>query len=408
MSRTISDHTTRRTDPANRDRNGRTPADHVASSRTEGTTTLRAWSAVTAEEPHERRAHADARSTDGSERRGEPICPECDEPTFDDGAAHHELVCGSCGLVLDTNYVDHGPEWRAYSYDEYESKSRTGAPMTNLRHDRGLTTTIDWRDEDAAGNALSERGRRRAGRLRQWQRRLRTQGSGERILRQILGEVTRMASALGVPESTRQIAAAICGRAVDESVVRGWSVEGIATSALYAACRRNGAPRSLDEMTAVSRIDRRTIGRTYKHLTRELGIDLEPPHPRQYVSRICSDLGLPESVLRRARDIIDRTADAGLLSGKSPTGYAGGAVFAAALLAGYDCTKGAAAEAADVTVTTIRTHARDQLETVGTPTIATALLDDDVDLPPNWRQDVDGDSSVVDHDHGTDVSGTCC
>jgi transcription initiation factor TFIIB len=192
-------------------------------------------------------------------------------------------------------------------------------------------------------------------------------------------------SALGVPDSSRQIAAAICRRAVDERLLRGWSVEAVATAAVYAACRKSGTPRSLDELTAVSRVDRRDIARTYKHLVRELGLELEPPHPRQYVARLCSDLGLPESTLQRAREIIDVTADAGLVAGKSPTGYAGAAVFVAALLAGRDCQYDQVAEAADVTPTTVRTHARDQLEAVGTAAVAEGLLGD-ADLSAGWRQ----------------------
>jgi transcription initiation factor TFIIB len=206
-----------------------------------------------------------------------------------------------------------------------------------------------------------------------------------------------MGSALGVPDPFRQVAATICRRAVDESLIRGWSVESVATAALYAACRERGTPRSLDELTAVSRVGRRDVGRTYKHLVRELGLELEPPHPRQYVARICSDLGLPESTRRRAREIIDVTADAGLVAGKSPTGYAGAAVFVAALLAGHDCRRTRVADAADVTPTTVRSHARAQLEAVGTETVARGLLDDDAELSAGWRQEVavspDTDSS---------------
>jgi transcription initiation factor TFIIB len=326
-----------------------------------------------------------------ADRIERPVCPECDEPAFDDGAVHHELVCDGCGLVVDTHYIDHGPEWRAYSYDEYESKARTGGPTTHTRHDRGLTTAIDWRDEDAAGNALSPEGRRKAGRLRRWQGRVRAQGSGERTLRRILGEVGRMAGALGVPEPTREIAATICHRAVEAGAVRGRSVEGVATGALYAACRRSGAPRSLDELTGVSRVARREVGRTYKHLSRELGLDLEPPHPRQYVARICSDLDLPESVHRRARTLVERAADAGLIAGKSPTGYAGAAVFAAALVAGRDPERKRVAEAAGVTPVTIRTHAEEQLETVGSAAVAAGLVAVDESPPAGWRERIDLD-----------------
>jgi transcription initiation factor TFIIB len=197
-----------------------------------------------------------------------------------------------------------------------------------------------------------------------------------------------MASALGVPESIREIAGSICQRAQHEGVVRGWSVEGVASGALYVACRRCGSPRSLDEVTAVSRVDRREIGRTFKRLGRELGIDLEPPHPQTYVARFCSDLDLPERLLREARIIIDRAADAGLLSGKSPTGYAGAAVFAAGLVDGRDLARQEVAAVAGVTPTTIETRAREQLVVVGDDAVADGLVGDG-DLPADWASRID-------------------
>jgi transcription initiation factor TFIIB len=207
-----------------------------------------------------------------------------------------------------------------------------------------------------------------------------------------------MGSALGLPDPPRQVAATICRRAVDENLLVGWSIEAIATAALYAACRESGTPRSLDELTAVSRVDRRDVGRTYKHLVRELGLALEPPHPRQYLARICSTLGLPESTLQRAREIVDVTAENGLAAGKSPTGYAGAAVFVAALLAGRDCARDRVADAADVTPTTVRTHARTQLEAVGTAAVASGLLDDDAELAAGWRQEVAVAPSAAAHE----------
>jgi len=65
------------------------------------------------------------------------ICPECNSKHLIRDYRHGELVCESCGLVIDENYVDMGPEWRDYSADQSESKSRTGAPTTYTIHDKG-------------------------------------------------------------------------------------------------------------------------------------------------------------------------------------------------------------------------------------------------------------------------------
>jgi transcription initiation factor TFIIB len=334
--------------------------------------------------PAEAANRPDEVTDDSAARVMAPICPECDAPTFDVGAAHRELVCRGCGLVVDANYLDRGLEWRAGSGAAPESAVRTGGTTTALRHDRGLSTTVDWRDRDAGGNPLSAAGRRRAESLRRWHRRIQTDRPGEETLRQMFGEVARMGSALGVPDPIREVAGVICRRVRAEGAVRGWSVEGLASGALYAAARRSGAPRSLDEVAGVSRVDRREVGRTYKHLTRELDLDLAPPHPRAYVDRFRSDLGLAATVGDTARSILAHATRAGLVSGKSPTGYAGAAVLAAALLVGRDRKPLVVAEVVGVSAVTIRTRTRELLVAVGSEAIAAGLLDDDP-LPADWR-----------------------
>jgi transcription initiation factor TFIIB len=334
--------------------------------------------------PTEAASRPDEVTDDSESRVMAPICPECDAPTFDAGAAHRELVCRGCGLVVDANYLDRGLEWRADSGTAPGSAARTGGPTTALRHDRGLSTTVDWRDRDAKGNPLSAAGRRRADSLRRWHRRIQTDRPGEVTLRQMLGEVARMGSALGVPDPIREVAGVICRRVRAEGAVRGRSIEGLASGALYAAARRSGAPRSLDEVADVSRVDRREVGRTYKHLTRELDLELAPPHPRAYVGRYRSDLGVSPAVGDTARSILAHATRAGLVSGKSPTGYAGAAVLAATLLAGRDRRPHVVAEVVGVSAVTIRTRTRELLVAVGSEAIAAGLLDDDP-LPADWR-----------------------
>ena len=63
-------------------------------------------------------------------------CPECDGHVTTNVK---ETVCEDCGLVIEEQRIDHGPEWRAYDTDERE---RTGAPLTTARHDRGLSADI--------------------------------------------------------------------------------------------------------------------------------------------------------------------------------------------------------------------------------------------------------------------------
>ncbi|MDZ7729861.1 MAG: transcription initiation factor IIB [Natrialbaceae archaeon] len=292
------------------------------------------------------------------------LCPDCGTDTLVRDPDRGEQLCEACGLVVSEDPIDYGPEWRAFNAKEHEELSRVGAPLTSSMHDRGLTTTIDWRNRDANGHTMSADKHGKLHRLRVWQERIRTKNAGERDLEYALSEIDRMVSALGVPRPVKETASVIYRRALDKNLIRGRSIEGVATSALYTACRKEGIPRSLEEVTAVSRVDQREIGRTYRYITDELNINLEPTNPRQFVPRFCSELDVGPDVETTAIEIIDRTTDRGLHSGKSPTGFAAAAIYAAGLLCDETIPQREVAETAQTTVVTVRNRYREQLEAI--------------------------------------------
>ncbi len=216
-------------------------------------------------------------------------CPECGGQ-LESNADRTETVCAQCGLVVDEAEVDPSPEWRAFTPEERDEKSRVGAPTTNLMHDKGLSSVIDWQDKDAHGNALSSRHRRKMQRLRTWDERFRTRDHKERNLKQALAEIERMGSALGLPKDVRETASVIYRRELDEDLLPGRSIEGVATAAIYAAARQMNRPRSIDEVATVSRIGEMEFKRTYRYINREIGLAVEPADPLRFVDRIVDDL----------------------------------------------------------------------------------------------------------------------
>ncbi|GAA0505369.1 transcription initiation factor TFIIB [Halorubrum aquaticum] len=288
-------------------------------------------------------------------------CPECGGQLATD-TEHGETVCADCGLVVEADEIDRGPEWRAFDSAERDSKSRVGAPTTNMMHDKGLSTNIGWQDKDAYGKSLSGRQREKMQRLRTWNERFRTRDSKERNLKQALGEIDRMASALGLPDNVRETASVIYRRALDEDLLPGRSIEGVATSALYAAARQAGTPRSLDEIAGVSRVEKDEIARTYRYVVRELKLEIQPADPESYVPRFASDLGLSDESERRARQLLDTAKSQGIHSGKSPVGLAAAAVYAAALLTNEKVTQSQVSEVANISEVTIRNRYHELLE----------------------------------------------
>ncbi len=296
--------------------------------------------------------------------RTELECPECGGNLIVD-EERGETVCADCGLVVEENEIDRGPEWRAFDSQEKDEKSRVGAPTTNMMHDKGLSTNIGWQDKDAYGRSLSSRQRQKMQRLRTWNERFRTQSSRDRNLKQALGEIERMASALGLPRSIRETASVIYRRALQEDLLPGRSIEGVATAAIYAAARQANAPRSLDEVANVSRVERSEIARTYRYVVRELNLEIEPADPKNYLPRFISELELSEAVARQARELLDSARRAGIHSGKSPVGLAAAAVYAGALLANERVTQEAVSDVANISEVTIRNRYHELLDAAG-------------------------------------------
>jgi transcription initiation factor TFIIB len=288
-------------------------------------------------------------------------CPECGGRLEND-PKHGETTCGECGLVVDDDKIDRGPDWRAQSQKERDEKSRVGAPTTKMMHDNGLSTNIGWQNKDAYGNSLSNRQRQKMDRLRTWNERFRTRDSKERNLKQALGEIDRMASALGLPKATRETASVIYRRALEDDLLPGRSIEGVASATVYAAARQAGTPRSLDEVDEVSRIERMDLMRTYRYVAQELNLGIPPADPVNYLPRFASDLDVSQEVEERSRELLETATAEGATSGKNPVGMAAAALYAAALLCNEKVTQDTVSEVADVTEVTIRNRYQELLE----------------------------------------------
>ncbi|MFC7140518.1 transcription initiation factor IIB family protein [Halosimplex aquaticum] len=288
-------------------------------------------------------------------------CPECQGRVVQH-EDRGEATCAECGLVLDEDTIDHGPEWRAFDSEEGDEKSRVGAPTTQLMHDKGLSTNIGWQDKDAYGERLSSRKRTQMQRLRTWDERFRAKDAQERNLKQAFGEIDRMASALDLSEPVRETAGVLYRRAVEEELVIGRSIEGMATAALYASVRQHGAPRRVTEFAEVSRVSKKRVQRAYLYLKKEFELAIEPEDPTQYIPQYASSLEISDEAEHLAREILDVAKRDKIHSGRSPAGLAAAAIYAAANLTNEKLTQDAVSTAADVCRVTIRDRYQELLD----------------------------------------------
>jgi transcription initiation factor TFIIB len=288
------------------------------------------------------------------ENRVSRRCGECGSTElirdFDTG----ELVCECCGYVLASTSLDHGPEWRSFNAEQRDRRTRTGAPLTLVVHDQGLSTVIDWRNRDSRGRRLKPSQRARVYRLRKWHRRTKVSGSGQKNLAYALSEMMKVSQKLKLPKRVLETASMIYRKIVRKRLTRGHSIKGMAAATIYMACRKCRVTRTIEEVAMTASMSKKECGRNYRHLLRNLDIDIPQVDPQEYISKFASSLALSGKAESIALDLLDQAVELKLTSGRGPTGIAAACTYMACLLTDEPRTQGEIAKEASMTEVTIR------------------------------------------------------
>ena len=290
----------------------------------------------------------------------EPLrCPSCGSTDIIYDAEKGELVCNNCGLVIEENVTDTGPEWRAFDADQRNSRARTGAPIKYMKPNKGLVTEIDMYNRDIRGARLPSKRQAQLYRMRKWHKRASIASSSERNYLIALPELNRVASYLGLPENIRESAALLYRQCVKNNLIRGRPIETVVNAALYATCRSAGMPRTLDEIAQISGVPKKEIGRAYRVISHELNLKIPLTDPISYVPRYVAALKLSGEAQEKAIALLKQAMKKGLVSGRSPTGVSAAAVYIAGALIGERRTQKEVADVAGVTEVTIRNRYRE-------------------------------------------------
>lgn len=275
-------------------------------------------------------------------------CPECNSTDFIYDSSRAEVICKHCGLVIDENMIDQGPEWRAFDSEQQKSRVRVGAPAREAIHDGGLAGEIGFKK-----NASPEE-HAKWYRLRKWNKRARIANSRERNLAFALSELDRKCSNLGLNRSIRESASRIYRNALEANLIRGRTIEGVVAASIYIACRQSHLPRTLDEVAEFTTANRKELGRIERFLIRELNIKLAPPSAVDYIPRFATQLELSNKSEVKAIEIINESKENGFISGKGPQGVAAAALYISSIMLGERKSQKDVAEVAGVTEVTVR------------------------------------------------------
>lgn len=301
----------------------------------------------------------------GAHAIGRETCLICGGESFTEDQSRGESICTSCGLVVSDHTFDNGPEWRAFTTEERQSRERTGAPMSLMIADKGLSTAIDWRDKDAAGRSITGKSRAAIYRMRKWHFRSRIQGPDHRNLISAMSEMRRLASQLAVPRDTRETAALIYRKALKKRLVRGRSTDAFVAASVYLACRIHRIPRSLEEVSTESKATRKKLGQSVRLVLSQANIRVPLPSARDLIPRLSSDLGVGGETTKKAIEIVVEAQEKGTTIGKGPGGIAGAALYIAGILEEDRRTQSDIARVSRVTEVTIRNRYKDLVCSLG-------------------------------------------
>jgi len=284
-------------------------------------------------------------------------CPRCGSTHLVSDPENGEMVCANCGLVVEEELIDRGPEWRAFTADEKESRTRTGLGMSYTLYDKGLSTVFNGY-RDAQGNRLKDETRIKMDRLRRYDNRSKFDETWRRNLSIAMAELDRVAAALHLPQSIKEQAALIYRRALKMDLIRGRSIDAFVAASIYAACRQSKVPRPLKEISKASTREHSEVARTYRLLIREMKLKMPVDDPMKFIPSIASKLNLRRDTEQYAIDILRRAKDRRGLTGKDPRGVAAAALYMACIDNNDKRIQKDVAEAAGTTEVTLRNRLR--------------------------------------------------
>lgn len=271
-----------------------------------------------------------------------------------------EVICSNCGTVIsDRNQEISRPEWRFYSAEQENDRSRTGIPITLAKADMGLATIIGKDDRDASGHLLDGAMRNRMQRLRTWDLRTRNHTASDKNLLQAFSKLDVLKDKLALSDAVVEKIAYIYRKVQHRGLIRGRTISGLIAAAIYAGCREMETPWTLKDIAAASNVKRKDIARNYRMLLFELNLKVPNADPIKCIVKVANRSNLTENTKREAIAIMKDVAKKEISAGKDPMGLAATVLYLSCLRTGEETTQTEIAQASGVTEVTVRNRLKE-------------------------------------------------
>lgn len=273
----------------------------------------------------------------------ETICKHCGSRDLIEDEETGEIICAGCGLVV--------------------------SEVSLLRRDY-----IEEDSKIVKGSVIPPSTQQKMKRLMVLDHRLRVDAEDSYVIRVATQEINRLIQTLHLPDSVEKNADSIYRQAQKDGLVLRGTISGFAAASVYAACRVQGLPRTLRDISEASPEDLKDIARMYRIILAELNISVELDNPLKHLNRIASEVEASTRAEMLAADILIKAIKADHHTGKNPKGMAASSLYIACKKLGEKCTQINIAKAAGVSSLTIRKRVKGLQENVDVD----ALLDEEL------------------------------
>jgi transcription initiation factor TFIIB len=176
-----------------------------------------------------------------------------------------------------------------------------------------------------------------------------------------LSVITKLGNKLNLPRNVIETASLIYRRALKKNMIRGRTIQSIAVSCLYVACRQCGVLRSLTDVANAADISRKTAARNYRFLYKKLNLDVPRVQLTGYIRRLVSRLRLRGETEMLALRLAEESENNNLTNGRSPAGLAASCIYVSGRITGERLTQHQVALEAQVTEVTIRNRYKEMI-----------------------------------------------
>ena len=160
-----------------------------------------------------------------------------------------QVECKACGAVLEDRIIDETYEGRNFGNENQTSgkdQTRVGGPMSRYAEDITPVNVVSKHNGDISTKM-----------------RHRSSGVKSSNNNQICSKMEKLGEKLGLALSTLNIAKDLLSDLERKDKLKGRSLESIIASVFYFACRQEGIPRKLSQISKVLNLEQKTVNKSF-------------------------------------------------------------------------------------------------------------------------------------------------